>query len=125
MAKCKEGKCVEWLTKVSSTHACIVHWWLGRAKYVFCLLILACSQLGAQGVASISGKVLDPTGAAVPSARVTLSNAVTRFSKQVDSQADGSFSISNIPFQTYQLVVEREGFVPAGQTLTLRSTVPA
>lgn len=81
-------------------------------------------SLWGQGTATISGKITDPTGAAIPAARITLSNAVTRFSKQVDSQADGTYTISNIPFQTYQLVLEREGFISTTQSVSLRSGIP-
>lgn len=74
-----------------------------------CSLFFISVSLWGQGTATISGKITDPTGSAVPAARVTLSNAVTRFSKQVDSQADGTYSISNIPFQTYQLASNAKG----------------
>lgn len=89
-----------------------------------CFLVFISASLWAQGIATVSGKVTDPTGAAIPSARATLSNAVTRFSRQIDTQADGSFVLTNIPFQSYQLTIEREGFVTSTQALSLRSNIP-
>lgn len=95
---------------------------MARAHRVF-LFGFFSGALFAQ-TATVTGSVADPTGGAVPGARVIVSNAVTRFSRQAETQADGSFSITNIPYQTYQLTVEGQGFVPKTQTVSLRSNIP-
>ncbi len=87
------------------------------------LLSAVSSAIFAQ-TASVTGVVTDPSGAAVPGAQIVLSNAVTRFSRQMTAQADGSFSLTNIPYQSYQLTVEGPGFVASTQTLSLRSNIP-
>jgi outer membrane cobalamin receptor len=88
----------------------------------FCWFALVSTSY-AQSTASISGHVLDPSGAAVASATVTVSNHVNRFSKQIQTLADGSYSFANLPFQSYELTVEKPGFVPTRQTISLRSNI--
>ncbi len=93
---------------------------------IFVCLVAALSpaMLLAQSTASVSGKVTDPSGSAVPGARVTVVNAVTRFERSVESTAAGTFLVSNIPFHSYEVKIEKAGFVPSNQTLSLRSNVP-
>ncbi len=78
----------------------------------------------AQNTATVIGRVIDQSGSIIPGAKVTLKNDVTRFIRTVESQADGSFSITNIPFHSYQLTAENSGFSPSTQTVSLRTNVP-
>lgn len=82
------------------------------------------SSLGAQTAASLNGRVVDSTGAAIPGAMVTLRNAVSGYEQRVTTGPDGGFAIANIPFQEYALSVEATGFAPAARTVALRSNVP-
>jgi hypothetical protein len=54
-----------------------------------CVALLAASYLLAQGTGSLTGSVLYPAGAAVPSAKVTLREVRTNASRQVTSDAEG------------------------------------
>ncbi len=74
--------------------------------------------------ATLTGTITDSSGASVSQARISVSNAVTGFSRQTESQADGSFSVTNIPFQTYQVQVLRESFLPYALTVSLRTNIP-
>ena len=47
---------------------------------------------------SIAGAVLDPTGAVVPNATVTIHNPVSHFDRTATSDGGGNFSIPNVPF---------------------------
>ncbi len=78
----------------------------------------------AQSTASLSGRVLDASGAAVPDATVSLSNPVGGFTKRTQSGPDGAFGFTNIPLQSYELTAERKGFAAARQRVVLRSNVP-
>jgi hypothetical protein len=82
------------------------------------------SAVFSQTTAVLTGTVVDPSGAAISGAQVVLENAVTGFHRTTESKEDGYFVLSNVPFQTYQLQVNHEGFVPSAQSLSLRSTVP-
>src|SRR3954470_24594253 len=54
---------------------------------------------------TITGVVTDPSGAVVPNATVTLSNAVSGFSRNATTDPTGAYTLSNIPFNTYRLSV--------------------
>ncbi|MBI2686230.1 MAG: TonB-dependent receptor [Acidobacteria bacterium] len=89
--------------------------------WAFALLFL---RLSAQSTATLAGEVLDPAGSAVPGAVVRLSNAIAGYSNQVTTGDDGHFQFINVPFQTYALRVEKPGFAPGQQSVSLRSNVP-
>ena len=59
---------------------------------------------------TIEGTVVDPSGALVPKAAVTLTNAVTGYKQTVESGSDGAFRLVNIPPNTYHLDGEAPGF---------------
>jgi hypothetical protein len=82
------------------------------------------AALAAQSTATLTGRVLDPSGAAIPAATVTVRNEVTRFNRSVQSAADGSYLVTNIPFHSYQVMVEAAGFQSASQTTSLRTNIP-
>src|SRR5437762_8763329 len=72
---------------------------------------------------SISGTVVDPSGAVVPGATVEIRNPVSQFERSVSTNNSGAFSISNIPFNPYHMTVTGSGFAPYVQDLDLRSPV--
>ena len=78
-----------------------------------CLISILCSPVFAQGEAvnaRLSGTVLDANNAVVPSAKLTLSNKETGFTRQFTTAENGHYSIPLIPPGRYQLRVEKEGF---------------
>lgn len=68
------------------------------------------SQAGQTGTASISGIVLDSSGAAIPNAYVKLLDANGKFIRQVRSDSDGNYNIQNIAGGTYRLAITSAGF---------------
>ncbi len=78
----------------------------------------------AQMTGNLSGVVRDPRGEAVAAARVNLSNALTGFERVTETNPDGRFLLTNIPFQTYELTIEGPGFARKAQTVSLRSNIP-
>ncbi len=73
---------------------------------------------------SVSGIISDPGGALVPGATVTLTNAVSGFTRTTSSGADGRYQFSNVPFNHYHLVIDAPGFAEATKDLELRSSIP-
>ena len=73
---------------------------------------------------TVTGVVTDPTGAVVANAEVTLANAVSGFSRTVATDNTGSYTIANIPFNTYRLSVTAATLAPASQTVQVQSFVP-
>ena len=66
----------------------------------------------AQGTASISGTILDSTGAAIPGAQVSLARRDGSRLQTVKTDANGEFTFPGIPADSYQVTVEAVGFVP-------------
>jgi hypothetical protein len=76
-----------------------------------------CRHAQAQDTGSLHGQVLDPSGAVVPGAAITLSIGARNLT--VHSGQDGSYLFKAIPTGTYSLSVDAEGFA-----LTSKITVP-
>jgi hypothetical protein len=73
---------------------------------------------------TITGNVVDPSGAAVANAVVTLHNPITNYTQTATSGADGSFRLSNIPPNPYHLTVMVSGFATFAQDVDIRNSVP-
>lgn len=93
----------------------------------FASLLLVATVLaptaGAQSTkASIFGEVHDSAGAALPESLVTVTSTLTHLSKQVKTDAAGSFSFLNLEPDAYTLTVGRGGFAEdqEGVQLTAR-----
>jgi outer membrane receptor for ferrienterochelin and colicin len=88
-----------------------------------CVCVFAAGA-AAQSTAVLQGVVQDPSGAVIPEARIRVENPVTRFRAEMLTSKEGVFEIRNIPFHTYTVTIEREGFEPHEETVSLRSNVP-
>jgi Carboxypeptidase regulatory-like domain/TonB-dependent Receptor Plug Domain len=84
--------------------------------------IAAAQSAGNSG--SITGTVLDPTGAVVAGATVEIHNPVSGYDRSTKTDASGKFNFSNIPFNPYHLSVAAQGFASHAQDVELRSSVP-
>ena len=73
---------------------------------------------------TISGTVIDPTGAVIANATVTLSNAISGLSDTAATDNSGAYIFTNIPFNTYRLTVTAKTMAPASQTVDVQSFVP-
>ncbi|QNI36230.1 TonB-dependent receptor [Edaphobacter sp. 4G125] len=62
------------------------------------------------GSAVLSGTVTDSTGAAIPSAHVTLTNADTNLSFNADANSSGLYRFPTVPPGRYSLTAEGKGF---------------
>ena len=97
-------------------------WQLFLALAPLLLAGSAWAQLGNAG--SIEGVVKDPSGAAVPNAKVTIDYVVSGLHREATTGADGTFKFVNVPFNTYHTVVSAAGFAPFTQDVDVRSAVP-
>jgi len=78
----------------------------------------------AQGGASISGTVADPSGGVVVNATVQIHNPVSGYDRSTTTDSSGSFSFPNVPFNPYHLSVTATGFASFSQDVDVRSFVP-
>jgi hypothetical protein len=66
---------------------------------------------GAQSTGGrIRGTVVDPSGGAVPGAKVTLINEATHATREVQSGANGEYIFLEVPVGTYQIDATSQGF---------------
>src|SRR2546425_11888525 len=80
----------------------------------FSFLFLTCTALGwgqAQATTGvIQGTIADPTGAAVPDARVEAKNLDTNFTRSQDTDAAGRFAFLQMPPGRYTVTASKPGF---------------
>lgn len=67
---------------------------------------------GQVGGASISGMVLDSTGASLPKAQVVIKNVETGARRQIVTDDSGRYSAVSLPVGAYEVRVQKEGFSP-------------
>ena len=86
-------------------------------------MLLGVARLSnAQGAASISGTVQDPSGAVVASATVTIQNPVSTYQRSTTTDSSGNFRFPNVPFNSYHMTITASGFAPAAQDVDVRSS---
>ena len=88
-----------------------------------CGLLTAYAQ-SAGTAGTVSGKVTDPSGAAIPKATIGIQNRITNYRQNAISDTEGSFRLVNIPPGRYHLEVSAGGFTTSEQDLEIRSIVP-
>jgi hypothetical protein len=73
------------------------------------LLIATCAQAQTDR-GSIRGTIVDQTGAVVPGATITVSNAATGISNSVRSNDAGVYGVAALPSGSYRVEVAQTGF---------------
>jgi hypothetical protein len=89
------------------------HWRRIAARGIVSLIVaLACTipALAQQTLGSINGAVLDPSGASVADATITVTNTQIDLTRTTKSQANGFFQIFNLPIGTYTVKASLQGF---------------
>ena len=88
----------------------------------FTVVTNAIAQTG--NATSITGVVLDSSGAVIVNALVEVRNPVSGFSRNAVTDVAGKFTIPNVPFNSYHVMVTAKGFDAYAQDVDVRSTVP-
>ena len=80
---------------------------------VSALLIVVTFSVSAQAQRSafLSGRVLDPSGAAVPEAFITAVNQESGFRRTTASDSEGAYIIASLDPGLYKVTVRKEGFI--------------
>jgi hypothetical protein len=92
---------------------------------IVCLMIFVIPPaVRAQGGASISGTIADPSGGVVVNATVEIHNPVSGYFRSATTDSSGNFSFPNVPFNPYHLSVAATGFASFSQDVDVRSFVP-
>jgi len=90
------------------------------------VLSMATPALAQSGRGTISGVVRDASGSVVPGVSVTATNRGTNAVTTVTTNADGLYSLRNLPIGTYSVNLTLSGFAPytqEGITLALGETI--
>ena len=81
-----------------------------RFSRVFALSCFA-AAVHAQ-TAQIAGRITDSTGATVPGANITVTNAATNIARTTQTSSDGYYAVPLLPPGAYKMAVEQQGFKP-------------
>ena len=104
-------------------------------RFVFLVLLsVVCmpAARGQQTLGAITGTIADPQGSIVPGVEVTAISQETKLVRTAKSNAEGSYSLVNLPIGTYTLTFTMQGFstakfpaivVQADRTVTLPATL--
>jgi carboxypeptidase family protein/TonB-dependent receptor-like protein len=86
---------------------------------VFVAFLLLSGSASAQFTGNIQGTVEDPSGAAIPQAKVSLLNVATQASATATTDATGGFRFLSLAPGSYKITVEAAGFGKAEATVSL------
>ncbi|MGA2575072.1 MAG: carboxypeptidase regulatory-like domain-containing protein [Bryobacteraceae bacterium] len=74
------------------------------------------TRIWAQATGAIVGTVADPSGAVIPSAKITATNVATKVSQSTVTGGSGTYTIPNLVVGTYDVTAEGGGFKTANAT---------
>ena len=90
--------------------------WKWSSVLWLCAGLLVASALPAAAqfeTAAVLGTVIDPSGAPVPAATITLTNVQTGITNTTQTDENGNYQFLNVPIGSYQVVAEHPGFSTA------------
>src|ERR1035441_6900519 len=100
---------------------------IAKAGLLILALVLFLPGLGwGQDQATLVGTVTDPTSAAIPNAKVRVSNPSNGFIRELVSNSAGEYIAAKIPIGDYVITAEAMGFqklVRSGITLDVGQTL--
>src|SRR5262245_43898554 len=74
------------------------------------VLLFASAAIAQVTTATITGRVVDPQGAVVPGAKVTVTHRGTGAERSVVTNSDGEYTITTLPPGRYNIAVEAQSF---------------
>ena len=95
------------------------NWCLAFTTLVALGIVASAPVFAQTETGAITGTVMDPTGAVVPNAKVTLKNAATNAVRSSTTSTSGNYTITNLPPAVYTLVVEAPGFSTSQRNVTV------
>lgn len=96
-------------------------WRRVRSMLVGVALMLSCvpAAYGQSTFGTITGTVVDPSGAVVPGATVTVTDTQTQAARSVIVGSDGTYLLTNLGAGTYRVVATLSGFNESAQEVVL------
>ena len=81
-----------------------------RVHTIAAFLALAASALGQTDTGSLTGRVVDPSGAGVASAAIQLRNVNSGAARDGRASADGLYQFNLLPPGVYEVTAQASGF---------------
>lgn len=88
---------------------------------LFVTLVMSASLVQAQPTGTITGAVVDATGAVIPKTEVVLSGA-NNFRRTAQTDAQGKFAFDKLPAGNYELQLRALGFAPLTKAVTVNNS---
>lgn len=76
------------------------------------ILAVVATAVAQRSTATLTGTVMDPTGAVIPNAKITITNKSTQEVRHAQSDSNGYFSQAFLPPGTYSVTAEAPNFQP-------------
>src|SRR5579863_5058020 len=90
---------------------------LRNRAVLFALLACTFSVLSVQKMygqaASITGRISDPSGAAIPDAQITLKNTGTSATQNTTTDGQGRYTVPDLSIGNYDITASKNGFQTA------------
>jgi hypothetical protein len=101
------------------------NYFLRRAGSALALMVAfyGGSVSGQSTSGSVTGSVVDSTGAEIPGAKVVLANPVSGYTRTVVADASGQFQFLNLPFNPYSVTVSNAGFQSFSKAVQVNSSI--
>lgn len=99
---------------------------LSFGKLASCVLLafLSVAPGLAQSSGILRGCVTDANGASLGGANIVLQNTTSGYRQETITDSEGRYTFFNIPFNSYTLILTRDGFATAKEETVVRSNVP-
>src|SRR3984885_9644533 len=111
-----------------SNHQIGIRWMQAASRAILCCaaFTLLATVAMAQSTSRLNGNVSDPSGAAVPGAKLTLTSASTGLQRTTTSNGAGLYQFQDVPPDTYRLEANAPGFASyVAPNVTLEVNTPS
>jgi hypothetical protein len=92
-----------------------------RIRILLFVCLGALAAVGQVSTASLTGLIKDPSGSAVPNAKLTARSQTTNLERVTQSDSGGDYYFASLPVGTWEVTVEASGFQPQQASVTLET----
>ncbi len=86
-----------------------------HSRWMLCLMLVTAAFVWGQRPGALTGKITDSKGAGMPGAVIVITETATGSSQRVVTEADGTFTVAELPAGSYRMEVEAQGTKRTGR----------